>query len=261
MLAHLLRPIVRFCLNRSLKLQTFIEVAKHVFLEVANEQLAEHEKSATISRLSVATGVHRKDVERLMSGKTKAESGSDVLTRVVGQWQNDSRFSRKGTPLPLSLEGGSGRFSLLVKSVSKEINPYTILFELERLGFVQRDGDLIVLVVAEYAPRRDPEEAFRLVSLDFADIIDAAERNTFRTSAADLHLTTRYDNISVEALPKIRKWVLDEGAKFHKKVRTYLSRFDKDMNPRLGSQVGGGRVSVGTFSVSTGEEETERKKS
>lgn len=84
------------------------------------------------------TGIHRKDVDRLILGERKVDPATDVFTRVFGQWQNDKRFSKNGRPKALDLGGEAVYFAKLVQSVSKEHNPYTVLFELERLGFIKR---------------------------------------------------------------------------------------------------------------------------
>src|SRR5262249_10135934 len=128
-LRALLRPLVRFCLRHSIKLQEFLELAKSVFLEMGMEELGRQDAAPSTSRIAVMTGLHRKDVERLKAGIGTRRAAGDIFTRVVGQWQTDPRFSSKrGSPRPLKLEGKEGDFVTLVESVSRELNPYTILF-------------------------------------------------------------------------------------------------------------------------------------
>lgn len=254
-LAQLLRPVVRFCLRRSIKLQRFVEVAKAVFIEVGVEELEKSNLAPSVSRLSVMTGVHRKDVDRLRMGTTDESKGDDVLTRIIGHWQNSSEFSdRRGRPKVLHLSGAEGSFVELVHAVSKELNPYTILFELTRLQLVAREEDSIRLTGSEYAPASDPREGFRLLALDTEDLLRAAEENVFHVPVPPhLHLTTRYDNICPEFLPALRKWFMKEGEKFHFRARNYLSQFDKDFNVKLRNKPGGGIVAVGSFSFTEGE--------
>lgn len=249
-LQALLRPVIRFCLRHSVKLQQFLEVSKAVFVEMAEKEVSAEDDELSISRLAVMTGVHRKDVARLLSAGMKEVPANDVFTRVVGSWCSMPGFSRQGAPRVLKIGGGSGEFCELVRGVSKELNPYTILFELERLGMVRRDGDSVQLLVREYAPRRDSAAGFAILSSDLDDIISAAESNIFEDEAVPhLHLTTRYDNVCPELLPAIRTWFMREGAKLHKRARRRLSRCDKDLNPRLKNRAGGGRVAIGTFSL------------
>ncbi len=261
-LAALLRPIIRYCLRHSIKLQRFIEVAKGVYVEIGEEQMLRDGHEVSTSRLAVMTGVHRKDVVRLGKGETKKRLPGDTLARVVGQWRNDPRFSRKnGHPRPLDLGGGSGEFAELVLSVSKELNPYTILFELERLKLINREGNTVALLANEYIPKKRPLESLRLVSADYEDILNAAEENVFEEpKVPNLHLTTRYDNVAIESLPTIRRWLMAEGAKLHQRARTYLAKHDKDLNPRLDKKAGGGRVVLGSFGLTSVGETPEEDK-
>ena len=51
-------------------------------------------------------------------------------------------------------------------------------------------------------------------------------------------------------MPIIRQWLLEKGLEFHKMARDFMSQFDQDMNPVPGDP-GGGRVCLGSFSLST----------
>lgn len=251
-LEGLLRPLARFCLRRSLKLQEFIETAKTVFLQVAAEEIEREGAAVSTSRLSVITGLHRRDVMRLFrKQETKLSADTSIVARVIGQWQQDSRFStRSGKPLPLRFEGRNSEFMQLVRSVSKDLNPYTVMFELERIGAVSKDGDTIRLESNVYVPSGDIKEALSLLASDSADLAEAVEENIFRPQELpNLHIKTQYDNICPEFIPEIRKWFLDRGGIFHEEARKFLAKFDKDLNPKLADKEGGARAAVGTFSV------------
>jgi hypothetical protein len=55
-------------------------------------------------------------------------------------------------------------------------------------------------------------------------------------------------------LEEIRLWILAKGVAFHKEARDYLSRFDRDMNPELGSGEERASVVVSTFSLAKKDE-------
>ena len=242
----LLRPLIRFCLRHSVKIQQFQEIAKATFVEVASEL---DKEALSVSRLAVMTGVHRKDVVRLTDQGMKSNAANDIFTRVVGCWRSHPKYSRRGEPKLLRIAGGAGEFHELVRSVTKEINPYTVLLELERQGLVIRDEDSLKLLTREFVPKRDPEAGFRLVAEDLKTLLEAAEENIFKDPAIpNLHLTTRYDNICQEDLLTIRRWLMAEGAKLHKRARLYLSKYDKDLNPKLANRRGGCRIALGSFS-------------
>ena len=252
-LEGLLKPVARFCLRRSLKLQEFTETAKTVFLQVAAEEIEREGAPVSTSKLSVITGLHRRDVMRLFKKQeTKLTSDTSIVSRVIGQWQNDSRFSKAGKPRALKFEGKNSEFMELVRSVSKDLNPYTVLFELERIGAVSKDNDndIVTLESKVYVPSGDIKESLSLLASDSADLVEAVEENIFKPQPMpNLHIKTQYDNICPEFIPEIRAWFLERGEIFHEEARKFLSKFDKDLNPKFAAKAGKARAAVGTFSV------------
>ena len=74
-LRQMLRPLIRFCLKRSVGLQDWVEATKIVYLEVAVEEMTKAGQKVNMSRLSTYTGVHRRDVVRIhKEGETKEDS-------------------------------------------------------------------------------------------------------------------------------------------------------------------------------------------
>ena len=248
-LKQMLRPIARFCLNRSIKIQDAGEMLKYAFLEVAKEELQREAKLVSNSRLSVMTGLHRRDVVRLRLDRQEISENAPLLLRVIGQWQQDSRFiDKKGTPKSLSIEGKKSQFVELVQSISKDLNPYTVLFELERVGAVRRDDEALSLNADVYVPEGDVKESLGLLGRDMEDLILAVDENIFKKpTIPHLHIKTRYDNVALSAMPELQRWCLDLGAKVHAEVRAKLAKYDKDLNPKLKGEVGGAIISFGTF--------------
>ena len=63
-LKRLLRPLVRLLIAKGVTLPAMIELLKDVYVGVAVHDLESGSKGPTDSRVSVMTGVHRKDVKR-----------------------------------------------------------------------------------------------------------------------------------------------------------------------------------------------------
>ena len=64
-LRRLLRPLVRLLLAKQVTYPFLANLLKAVYVEVAEREFAIAGKSQTTSRLSLLTGIHRKDAERL----------------------------------------------------------------------------------------------------------------------------------------------------------------------------------------------------
>lgn len=246
------KPFVKLCVRNALRLGAVLEALKATYVEVAKEELELQGKPATASAVSAMTGLHRKDAARLLKDGTPRNKDYDLMTRVLGKWQGSSKYTTKsGQPRVLSAQGNGSEFFGLVRSLSADLNPYTVLNELIRIGSVERTARGGVRIASRvYVPKGDTEQGMQLLARDMDLLAGAVEENLRGVDKVpNLHITTAYDNIPGSQYAKIRKWLLAEGSAFHKRIRSYLSRFDKDINP-AGNPAGKERieVSVGSFS-------------
>lgn len=235
LLALLVRPLVKFCLRRSLFIHDLEELAKKAFVELASEEIRKTTTKINVSRISVLTGLYRKDVARILEGegKTDAEQPHSILGRVIGQWEQDRRFqTRQGEPRVLSCDGPDSEFRTLVEKVSKHVNSSTVLFELQRSGAVELTAKGAKLVRRSYSLRDDALDAFGILAQDIDTLIQAVEENVDTSQKiTNLHIRTDFDNIYESDLPAVRKWLASEGRAFHKRARKFLARHDKDLGP------------------------------
>lgn len=256
---ELLIPFTQFCYRRGLKIQQLVEMVKIALIRTAERDLLSRGDEVNVSRLSVATGLQRRDVMRLWQSKGDQKLSSNIITKVIGQWVSDKRFATgAGKPKVITFEGKESEFAELVASVSQDINPYTVLFELERSENVVRTPKGLKLKKAVFQPSdKDTASGLNLLTGDISDFIRAVEQNIFQPpTVPHLHIKTDYDNIPSDMLPEIKALVLSEGDAFQKRMRDYLSRFDRDINPTVKGR-GRARVAVGTFSFT--EELTSKK--
>lgn len=256
-----LRPLVRLALRSSLQFMDLVELLKSVFLEVAAEELTADGERVSVSRLSVMTGVHRKDATRLYRDGGEVKKPGDTLTRVIGHWRQSSRFASKpGQPRVLGCEGNESEFAELVREVTSDVAPYTVLNELERRELVERTARGVKLATTLHIlADKDVAGGFALLGSDVQDLLEAASENILEPRATrNLHLKTQFDNIPRSKLPEIREWLLDEGSKFHVKVERYLAQFDRDIVPNR-DRSPASRVAFGSFSLSEEKESEEEE--
>ena len=248
----MLRPILKFCLRHSIKMPDLVECCKLALVELAEEQLKENNVKVSVSRLSVISGITRREVSRIRAGVTQKLEPLTLPTKIIGQWQHDKRFCRQpGEARVLESEGRDSEFAMLVRSVSRDLNPYTVLFELERIGAVKRSAEgRIELCESVYGPIKDLKQGAQMIASDVSDLMAAIEENYARAEGTppNYHLVTEYDNIALEAVPELQRWILIQGSRFHAKVRQYFAKFDKDLNPDLAEEEGGVRFVFGGFS-------------
>ncbi len=234
-LRKVIAPLARFCIRNAVRAQDLYEFCKVVLLEEAAKEIRRRGQSVTASRLSAITGLQRRDVAKYVDFEVSLDDTRDRIRKVIGAWQGAKAYRTKsGSPRILSYGGEQSEFSSLVKSISKDLNPATILFELERIGVVEKSATGIRLLLDAVSPREDPEAGFDVVASDIHDLIRAAEENLFDTKELpNLHVRTEYDRVRSDAIPEIRQWMLKEGHALHARAREYVSQFDQDINPVL----------------------------
>jgi hypothetical protein len=227
----LLRALVRWCLKRGVRSAQVEEVVRRTFVEEAQREISEAKGEFSVSKVSVMTGLHRSEVARLLAGEERKASQHDVLNRVIGLWASSKKYrTSKGATRALTFEGLQSEFAALVADVSKEVTHYPILFELERIGAIEYDGNMVKLVVQGYTPQGDVQYGLDLLTHDVMDLVSVVESNVLqKIPEPSLHLRTSFDNIDPQQLREIRQWVQSKGAEFHAVIRDYLAARDRDV--------------------------------
>jgi hypothetical protein len=144
----MLRPLVKLLLMNSITYPFLSNLLKSVYVEVATEEFRLQGKPQTDSRISLLSGIHRKDVKNLRPERQLEQTippSLSLSTRLVKLWTTDpKRVDETGRhrPLPrLMSEGGGASFEELVSSVSKDIRSRVILDEWLRTGIAKIDAE------------------------------------------------------------------------------------------------------------------------
>lgn len=95
-LRRVMRPLVRLMLRKGVTYTMFTDLLKEVFVDVAHREFRLNDTAPTDSRISLLTGVHRKDVRRLRNeGDTAIAALPDNITlgaQLVNVWTNTPPF-------------------------------------------------------------------------------------------------------------------------------------------------------------------------
>ncbi len=173
---RILLPWVAFLLRKGLRYTSVIPLLKNVFLQAAADELAKTAQPITASALSILSGVHRKDVRQwLERGELgQREHAPDVANQVWTLWQQDKTWAQC-----LPEHGMSGSFAALVRCVSKDVHPHTVVLELERLGLLQREKESgrICRMGDAYIPPADSIEALTMLVDSVQDHVLAGTHN------------------------------------------------------------------------------------
>lgn len=229
-LPHLFRPIIRLCLRHAIKIGTIEAIIKKLLVEEAATYLKQTGEPQSVSRISVMTGLQRPAVASLLETPDEESGAPSLMTKVIGAWQTKKPYlTAASQPRILEFEGKKSEFAKLVASVSTALNPYTVLYELERAKLVERAPRGLKLLAKSFISRHDVEQSLKFLGTDLTDLVASVEENIADTSApvAHHHLTTEYDAIPVEKEAEVKTLLLEEGEKMHAKLRNLLSSYDK----------------------------------
>lgn len=184
-LQHMLRPLVRLLLANGVSYSTMMETLKSVFVRVAEEEFRIAGKAQTDSRISLLTGVHRKDVKRLRGGATiplRQSEHASLSAQLFAMWTGTPEYlDAVGQPKPLPRLAGKSAgqsFESLVVSVSKDIRPRAVLDEWLRIGAAELDlDDRVRLNTEAFIPKKGVEEKLYYFGHNMHDHMAAVTHN------------------------------------------------------------------------------------
>jgi hypothetical protein len=210
-LRRMLRPIVRLLLNNGITFPYLGDLLKLIYVETAEREFGLGTRHLTDSRITLLTGVHRKDVRRLRhEGPAEVPPTSDLTlgTRIVARWLGDlSYLDPAGTPRPLPRtphKGGAESFAALVEKVSKNVRPRSVLDELVRLGVVEVDiDDRVHLVTRGFVPGKELDAKAFYFGEAMHDHLAAAVDNLGGSKPAWLERSVYYDELSPAAVQQL----------------------------------------------------------
>ncbi len=143
--ARILAPLVRLLIAKGVTFQMASEVLKQVYVRVAQKQFVD-EDEATGTKLSLLTGLNRKEIRRLTSVDVEKsiEPMSSFASAVHTMWRTQRRWRDKnGNPkvLPRRSTNHLLSFDDLVKSVTTDHRPSAVFEELIRLDYIVVDNE------------------------------------------------------------------------------------------------------------------------
>lgn len=218
-LVTILRPLVGLLMEHGLTFPWLSGVLKSVFVDVAEHEFRLPDKRQTDSRITLLTGVHRKDVRRLRRQEAAGEAGPPesvyLGAHLVAVWTSDERFlDLQGRPKPLTRlpRDNAPSFEKLVTSVSKDIRPRAVLDEWLRLGAVEIDEeDRVCLRTDAFIPSKGFDEKAYYLGRNVHDHIAVARHNVQGGDPPLLERSVYYEDLSAESVRELDELAHLEG--------------------------------------------------
>ena len=237
---RLLRPVVRQLIRFGITYPTLDQMVRELYVDVAEREFRLGYKRQTDSRLSVVTGLNRKEVSRLRrraaTEPAAAPVEDTVTTRILGRWMGGPPFSdNRGRPRPLPYENprnNAASFTRLVRDRAVDAPPRSVLDELMRLELVEMgpEGEIILRQQANI-PSADLEGKLTLMASDPGELFQTIVHNVENPEAPWLQRKVVYDNIGSKTLAALREAARSTGEEFVRKANLLLSKHDRDRTP------------------------------
>lgn len=259
---QLLRPLVGLLLDNGLTYSWLTKVLKMIYVDVAESEFGLEQKPQTDSRISLLTGVHRKDVRKLRSeDKENFDPPASIFigAQLVAIWTTNERFlDTSGRPAPLprlssNVENAdASSFENLVTLVSKDIRPRAILDEWLRLGAVSLDqDDRVCLEIDAFIPAKGFDEKAFYLGKNVHDHMAAARSNVQSTEPPFLERSVYYDQLSEASIAELADLSEKEGMALLKKLNKRALQLQKQ---DIKSKNTGKRMNFGLYYFSDKDE-------
>jgi len=254
----LLKPIVSFLLKCGMTYREFGDIAKSTFVEVATDEYGIGGRPTNVSRVSILTGISRKEVKRQRNLLEQAEispaSRTTDATRVLSGWYQDPDFlDANGEPLPLALSGSGATLTELCARYGGDVAATTMVKELARVGAVEEDADGRLRAKRRYYMPTpfDPQWIMNAGSI-FADLGDNINHNLV---AGGTDNPSRFlgratdDTIAASAIPEFRAFIEENGGPFLERVDDWLTKHRIDEDGKGSANERRVRLGLGLFLI------------
>ncbi len=211
---HVLRPLVRLLLAKGLTYPWLADQLKGIFVDASDRHFRLDGKRQTDSRVSLLTGVHRKDVRRLRDDSGTREQrmprAVSLGAQLVARWVSTPEYlDEDGQPKPLARlasVGGDLSFDALVASVSKDIRARAVLDEWQRLGVAMVDAsDQVVLNTDAFIPSRGFDEKVFYFEQNLHDHLSTAVDNVLDRDPPRLERSVHYDTLTPASVVELER--------------------------------------------------------
>lgn len=223
-LRHVLKPFVRLLLAHGITYTVLLEELKRIFVQVADEEFIIDGKRQTDSRITLITGVHRKDVHRIREEKNIETSPKSSLgAQIIAQWTGNPDFlDADGQPKILSRlqsEDDKTSFDTLVASVSKDFRARPVFDEWLQSGIISLVEDKKIKLNTEaFIPKQDLEGQLFFLRMNIHDHLAATVHNVSSAEEKMMERCVYYDNLTQAQAEQLHSLVKQQGMKLLKNV-------------------------------------------
>jgi Family of unknown function (DUF6502) len=252
---QVLTPLVRLMLARGVKYNQLQELLKSVMVDVAMQEVASDNAQRAQSRISVATGLRRPEVKRMLETPvTPHAKGRSVLADVFGRWTAEKHYrDARGRIKPLarlSSEGGEASFESLVRSIKKDVHPRSVFEDMQRLGMVALDKQgRVKLIQSAFTPKEDLAQMLHFLGANVGTHLDTAVSNTLGHTPESLEQSMLGEGLSERGVAILEARAREEWRKLFRELGDLMMQtMEQD---RADGIVGERQMHIGMYSANS----------
>jgi hypothetical protein len=252
-----LRLLARMLLRSGVGYSKFSELAKKAFVQEAIDLCDPKGRSANVSRISVRTGLSRKDVARIRQLIDQTEvselfqedvsSQSGNAARVLQLWHSDPRFlGGSGEPMDLSLASDDEGFGALVRIAGGDVPPGAVRAELSEAGAViETETGALRPVKRHFVPANVGEDLLVGLTHFVTPLLAGLARNTAEPSEGTFIQRLSFtERLLPESVPIFRDHAECRVEEFVRSIDDWLGSRELPPEVDLSTRT---RVGVGVF--------------
>ena len=195
LLDPILRPLARLAVSKGWLFPVVSHRLRHAYIDAAKTLDGE---GTTDSKISIRTGLQRRDIVRLRAEETRSQPTRHPLAEIISRWWDDPAFDPAGIPVL----GDGSSFTNLARSIRKDVHPRTFLDLLIECGAVTEIGDHVRLNTRTYRPPSGSEDQLAYLADNVGDHLTSAVFNVVK-GAANYDMAVHYDGLSTNAIAQL----------------------------------------------------------
>ncbi|MBU2833541.1 DUF6502 family protein [Acidithiobacillus ferriphilus] len=241
----ILHPLVRYLIGQGWTYGALTDALKMVYVAEASRHYGKVTgRPLTDSRVSLLTGIHRKEVKRLRvqleehGERPMLRHGANMAAQVVAAWISMVEYTDlAGQPQPLPLRSeASPSFEGLARRVKADMRPRAILDELSRVGVAQEQEGVVHLLRAAYISDL-PEDHVAFLGENVGDHLRSAVHN-LEGGEPFLERALYFDALPAAVLEEARPELYRMGERLLREAHQRLNATESPEGPQRRLRLG-----------------------
>jgi hypothetical protein len=206
-LRAVLAPLAQLAVAQGLPYAALEGALKQAVVQAAAAAHPQVAPQRSVSRISTATGINRREVTRLVQAGTAApRPPRSPASALFAHWMSDPAYlDAQGAPRVLPRLGAAPSFETLAQAVTRDVHSRSLLDELLRLKLATLDeaADTVALLRGGFVPRGDRQRMLGFLSDNVGDHLRAAVENLLADGSRHFEQAVFADGLSANSVRQL----------------------------------------------------------